>query len=302
MNLKKLVIMAAVLCPLLTPSSDSHSAGPMPVSKQQAGKAMDHEARSQTEHEISEQRKKIIAEAVSALSETKAALHAIEQNKTSEAIAALERASGKLNLVLARDPHLALAPIDVEVAVSEVDAPIDAIKAARKQAEEYLEDGDVQKARAVLQGLASEIVILVLHLPLETYPAAISTVAPLLDQGKKDQAKAALEAALNSLVAIDHVVPLPVLRAETKLSEAEKLAQKEGRSEEETKSLTRLLSEAREQLKLAEILGYGNKKEYQQFYTEINDIEGKSHAGKSSKDFFDRMKSHLSNFKRTLFG
>jgi hypothetical protein len=98
-------------------------------------------------------------------------------------------------------------------------------------------------------------------IPLQTYPDAIKAVAPLIDRGKIDDAKAAIEAALNTLVVIDHITPLPLVRADVKVVEAEALAQKEGRSEEDNKNPVKSLNEAREQLKLAEALGYGNKKD-----------------------------------------
>jgi hypothetical protein len=186
-------------------------------------------------------------------------LRALDEKKTEEAMAALERASGKLDIVLARDPRLALAPIDVGVTTYDVYATLDAIKKAKEQAEDYLEDGEVQKARVLIRDLASEIIISVVSIPLQTYPDAIKAVAPLIDRGKVDDAKVAIEAALNTLVVVHHIIPLPLVGAEVKVAEAEALAQKEGRSEEDNKNLAKLLNEAREQLKVAEALGYGKE-------------------------------------------
>jgi hypothetical protein len=152
-----------------------------------ASKAMTGEVKGQADREISQQRKKILDEAVSAIQETKKALKALEDKKSAEALKALERATGKLNILLARDPHLALAPIDVTVATYDVYATTDEIKAVRKQAEDYLENGEVQKARQLIRGLGSEIVISVANLPLQTYPAAIAAVTPLIDQGKTEE-------------------------------------------------------------------------------------------------------------------
>jgi hypothetical protein len=63
-----------------------------------------------------------------------------------------------------------------------------------------------------------------------------------------------------------------------------------------------LLNEAREQLKLAEALGYGNKKDYKKFYAEIEEIEGKTEGGKSGKGLFAKVKEHLSDLRRSIFG
>jgi hypothetical protein len=288
--------MPALICQA---APDKTSSEPQ---RKQETMVMEGDARSQADTEISEQRKKIVDEAVAALIETKNALRALDQKKTQDALAALERASGKLNIVLSRDPKLALAPVDVEVRVYDIYTTVDAIKKARKQAEDFLESGEVQKARLLIRDLASEMIISVVGLPLRTYPAAISAVAPLIDQNKIEEAKTALQAAINTLVITDHVIPLPLLLTDVTLAKAEMLAQKTERSESDTQMLTKLLNDAREELKFAEALGYGNKKDYRAFYAEIDDIESKTKSGKSGKGFFAQVKQHLSDFRRTILG
>ena len=83
---------------------------------------------------------------------------------------------------------------------------------------------------------------------------------PLIDAGKIDEAKARLQAALNTLVVTtDDVIPLPKLRAEHLLKQAQELAEKKDRGKEENDKLTKHLQSAREQLQMAELLGYGKK-------------------------------------------
>ena len=76
-------------------------------------------------------RGQLVQEAVAALRETQNALTAIDQNKTGDAIAALERATGKLEIVLARTPDLALAPVDVSVTTQDVLGTIQGVEDAR---------------------------------------------------------------------------------------------------------------------------------------------------------------------------
>jgi hypothetical protein len=269
--------------------------------KQGEKKAIEKGVKAQADHEISQQRKKIVDEALSAIQDTKKALKALEDKKSEEALKALERATGKLNIILARDPKLALAPIDVTVTTHDLYATVDQIKRVRKQAEVHLEDGEVQKARHLIRGLGSEVVISIANIPLQTYPAAIIAVTPLIDQGKIDEAKEALQTALNTVVMTEHIVPLSLLRAEEKLTKAEELAQKDGRSEEDNKTLSKLIDEAREQLKLAELLGYGTKKDYKKFYAEIEQIEDKTKGGKAAKGIFDPVREYLVDLKRVIF-
>jgi hypothetical protein len=56
-------------------------------------------------------------EAISAIEETNKAVKAIAANKTDEALAALERATGKINILLARNPTTALIPVSLQVEV-----------------------------------------------------------------------------------------------------------------------------------------------------------------------------------------
>jgi hypothetical protein len=74
----------------------------------------------QTQNQTEEKRKTLIANATSAIQETQAALKHLDGGKTEEAVAALERATGKLDIILARDPKLELAPAGVGVVTYDV--------------------------------------------------------------------------------------------------------------------------------------------------------------------------------------
>jgi hypothetical protein len=51
-------------------------------------------------------REKILTEAKATLDETENAIKALNEDKSNDALAALEKATGKLELILARDPEL----------------------------------------------------------------------------------------------------------------------------------------------------------------------------------------------------
>lgn len=251
------------------------------------------------EGKAAEKRKQTMDEAVTALAETKNALAALDENDTAKALEALAQGTGKLELILARQPELAFAPVDVQTMVHDVFAGTDTIEDLLDDAEHALKHGEVQKARHLLSGMASEIVIKTTSLPLATYPKALSAVAPLIDEGKIDEAKRALQAVLGTLVVSSRVViPLPVERARALLKEAESLAEKSGRSTEEEKRLGAMLDDAREQLEMAELLGYGRKKsDFQAIYDQIKAVKEKAKSGKSGKGFFDEVTASF----RSLF-
>ena len=210
--------------------------------------------------------------------------------KASDAIAALERATGKLDIVLAADPDLALAPVDVRAIVHDVIAAPDAVTALRQRAEAALDDGRLQDARHMIADLASEHVISVTSIPLATYPAAIKQAAALIHADKPAEAAAALETALSTLVVEDTIIPLPLVRAEALLDSARPLAEKPPRTAGENDRLRRLLDAARVQIELAQALGYATKDDLEALSDELKTIRRKTEGQGFATGLFDRIK------------
>jgi len=265
-----------------------------PQAQSPATRSVQAEVDNKVKDKAAAKRKQVLADAGAAIDETQKALQALEKKDTATALKALEAATGKLELILAREPELALAPVDVNVMTHDLLASIDTVKTIIHDAEDYLEDGEVQKARPLLASLVSEIVIETTSIPLATYPDAIKDVTPLIDAGKIDEARAGLQAALNTLVVTDEVIPLPILRADRLLDSAETLAENEERSVEDNKTLADQLTAVRGQLKLAEALGYGTKESFAPMYEQLDRIEDKTAGGKGGKGWFEKIKAQLS--------
>lgn len=249
---------------------------------------------------INQKRKKIIKEAVNAIEETKKALTALEHDKKQEALNALERAVGEIEVVLAREPNLASVAIDTRVSIYDLYASLEDIKRAKKQAEDFLEDNEIQNARRVLRDLASEVVLSVTSIPLATYPQAIKDVVPLIDAGKVKEAKTALQIALNSLIVTDYIIPLPFIRAEENLIAAESLAEKKDRTEKDNTSLTLLLENTRFQLNMAKALGYGDKEKYEILHGQLSEIVTKTEGNKYGSGYFNEIRKFLSELVSPL--
>jgi hypothetical protein len=96
------------------------------------------------------------------------------------------------------------------------------------------------------------------------------------------------------VITTDEVIPLPKLRADQLLKRAQDLSEKKDRSSKENDDLPNHLKEARNQLKVAELLGYGDKKAYKPMYGQLDEIEKKSASGISGTGWFDRTKKQLS--------
>ena len=56
------------------------------------------------------------------------------------------------------------------------------------------------------------------------------------------------------------------------LKEAQSLAEKKDRSKEENDKIAKYVQSSREQLEMAELLGYGNRKDYKPMYEQLDEI------------------------------
>ena len=110
-------------------------------------------------------------DAVTAIEETRNAIKAIDQNNIDQAISALERANGKINILVARNPATALPPVAVEVEVIDA-APTDKteIRKIARAAERAVSDRDYPQARVLLANLTSELRVRTTNLPLGAIP------------------------------------------------------------------------------------------------------------------------------------
>jgi hypothetical protein len=258
---------------------------------------VDPAVQSELERMEAEKRATLLTDAESAIQETRNALAALDKGDKQAALAALERATGKLDLVVARDPAMALAPVSVSTTMLDLYATPDTVKAVVTAARDNLIIGQVQQARRLVQDLASEADIHVAEIPLATYPPAIRAITPLVDAGRIEEAKAALYAALNTLVIETYVVPLPKIRAEAMLAVADTLAARSDRKDVDKAKLNGLINGARRELQLAEVLGYGTKDSYKPLYAQLDEIQKKTDSGQSGRGIFDKFRHSLKSFK-----
>ncbi len=261
-------------------------------------KSVQNKVELKAKDSLKSKQKEMLKEALESLKDTHIALKALDENKTKKAEDLLAKVTGKLDLLMAKDPAMTLLPVAVSEKKLDVIVDKETIKSILFDANKALKAGRVQEARYLLKDLASEIVISTTSIPLATYPEAIKSIAPLIDAGKIDEAKATLEATLNSLVVSQQVIALPILRASLMLKQAEKLAEKKKRHKEESQELTLLLKEAKYQLEMAELLGYGTQKEYQPIYDEIAKIKEKSSDNKGGKGWFTKLKEKMKHLAK----
>ena len=248
----------------------------------------------QTQEQTEEKRKTLMADATAALAETHKALALLDAGKKKEALAALERASGKLDIILARDSSMKLAPTGVSVLTTDLQGGPAAAKKLRQQAQDLLDEGRIQEARLLLRNLASETVISVANLPLATYPAAIKDAVAAIDANKIEGAKTILQSALDTQVLTQTTIPLPVVYAQESLHEAETLSEKKDRTPDDNAHLKAALDKAREHLEFAQILGYGTQKDFDKMYQQLAEVQEKTSDSKFGTGLYAKLKASIS--------
>lgn len=285
----KKVLLGSVAClALLGASACSETASDVEQQSTAAESSVDEASAGSSGADLAEIGQ-LVEEAVSALEETQNAIAAIDEGDNQKALDALSRATGKLEIILAREPDLALAPVGTSVVEHDVLATPEAVKELRDRIEDLIDDGRLQEARRLMDGLASELVVSTSNLPLATYPDAIKRAAALLDEQKPQEAKMVLLNALSTVVVTDTIIPLPIVRAETQVEAAKVLAAKENRTAEDNEAIAAALANAREQIELARVLGYATKKDLKDLREAIDEIEEQTKDGNAATKFFDRI-------------
>lgn len=249
---------------------------------------------------IEERLEKIERKAQDAIQGTRAALAALQKKDSKKAMSLLEDVSGKLDILLDKYPSLELLPAEVSADIYDFDGNSEQVSKMIDNADDLLDDDHVQDARHILDELVSEIRISTVSIPLGTFPVAIKEAVRLVDQGKTDAAADALFDVLNMLVKTTKIIPLPALRAETLLTAASELEHKSDLTKEASrKEIIKMTDDAKEKLKLAEILGYGSKEDYQPLYDSIDEIKDAIHS-ETSAATWNKVKKSVSAFKNKI--
>jgi hypothetical protein len=271
---------------------------PATSSRAQVQAQSQNEVARQRDEAEQQARQRIDPEAAEAVEETRRALQLIADGNADEALRAIERATGRIDVLTARNPQAALLPVRVKVKVIDT-APlqVDAIRDLAAHVEAAVLVSDFPLARVLLGSLISEIRIRTFHLPLATYPVALREAAKLLDQHRNDEAAAWLQAALNTLVAIDRVIPLPLVLARLAINTADSM-----RTQDREMSLA-LLDVARIELDRAMELGYmGKDQEYKQLNRAIRDLEKQLRNNENTTTAFAQLKDRLAAFVQRITG
>jgi hypothetical protein len=264
------------------------------LQRRQANQRMRPEVEAPRNQAQQEAEKGLDREAIAAVQQTERALIAISENRVDEALAALEQATGKVNILLSRNPEAALIPVSAQVNVIDT-APEDLadIAVIRDAAEIAVDINDLPGARTLLDSLRSEIRVRIYHLPLGTYPTALREAARLLAQNNTVEAGTVLLIALNTLALVDQVTPLPLLLAREAVNAAH------ARVQTDKESARTLLEAASHELERGMELGYvAEDPDYLELNNEIRNLRKQLKNNEDTSSPFARLKEKLESLTR----
>jgi len=235
----------------------------------------------------------LVKEAINAIRYTQDALIYINSNKLAKAKESIKKAIGDLSDVLNRPNAPYLLPIDINIEAYEFKGDINTVSKTISEAKLLIIENKLPQAREILNTLRDEIVIKTTNLPLATYPAALNLALKYINEGKIKEAKDVLVMALSTLVEVDTIIPIPLIRAQALVQEASKIV-KTNRTE-----AIKILEEAKYQLKLAEMLGYTSKSSttYKELRKEIETLEKEIKAHHKTASLFEKLIQKLKEFK-----
>ncbi len=235
----------------------------------------------------------VVQEGVDALVLTHKVLDDLDKKNQDAAIKDIEKAIGKLEVILAGKQVPAMLPIDSSIMAVEFTGNLQSIEKTTKRVIKLLNDSHVQAARRLLDTLQSEIDVVTINLPLVSYPQALKLAAKYLHEKKPEDAKDVLEMALGTLVRNEVIIPIPLLKAEALVGEAKKIAAKD------KKQALKHLESATNELKIAEALGYTSSSDttYKNLDDSIKSIEKEIKGKNKAEKLFDDLKAKLREFK-----
>ena len=240
-----------------------------------------------------QQNNQLITEAIDAIRNTQDALIYLNGKEAKKAKESLKKAIADLSDVLNRPNPPYLLPVDLNIEAYQFAGNIDTIKKAVYEAKILVEENKLPEAREILNNLRDEIVIKTTNLPLATYPAALNLAIKYINEGKIKNAKDVLNMALSTLVQINTIIPIPLIKAQALITQASKIVKKD------SKQALKYLNEAKHQLILAEALGYTSKSAttYKMLKKSIEHIENEIKSHHKTGGLFEKLIEKIKEFK-----
>ena len=240
---------------------------------------------------------KLVSEAIDSLKYAQDAYVALNKKDAKKATEDIEKAIGKLEVILAAKDAPQFLPINNRIKVQEFIGTSKDVEIAVDHVKDLLDEGKVQQARALMLPLVSQIDVTVISLPLASYPDALKLAAKYIHDEKLDKAKEVLYIALSTFTEVTEIIPIPLFESADLIAAASRVAK-----EDKEKALN-YLNAASDALDVAEKLGYVSKSttSYKVLHEEIKKVQKEIKGKNEAEKLFDALTEKLKDFKDKVF-
>ncbi len=240
---------------------------------------------------------KLVSEAIESLKYAQDAYLALNKKDAKTATEDIEKAIGKLEVILASKDAPKLLPINNMIKVQEFIGTSKDVEIAVDHVKDLLNEGKVQQARALILPLVSQIEITVTSLPLVSYPDALKLAAKYVHDEKLDKAKEVLQIALSTFTEVTEIVPIPLFESADLIAAASRVAK------EDKEQALKYLNAASDALDVAEKLGYVSKStiSYKVLHEEIEKVQKEIKGKNKAEKLFASLVDKLKDFKDKVF-
>jgi hypothetical protein len=258
--------------------------------KSEAEKLIESSGKRSVEKQREKEAEKVIKEAIDAYIAGQNILFMLQHNQLDKAKAELSKLEKKME-VLQKEYKGKLDKLPIATVIYEIDGVSD-IKTAKKlaeQAKKAIQENDFVKARALLEALRNEIVIETQYLPIDIYKKAVELSLQFLNKGNKEKAIESLNLAINSIEVETTIIPRPIAEASILVDDASKIYKKD------MDTALKLLEQAKEDIKLAKVLGYiKSENDVKPLVAQIDTLETAIKAKKvETKGLFKELKKSI---------
>jgi hypothetical protein len=290
--MKKLLLSAITASLLL---------GTAGIAKEQAAKdatvkEVNKIAVSNAKEDAKNNQTKLVQEAIESLKYAQSAVINLEHKDAKKATEDLEKAIGKLEVIMAAENAPKLLPIKNVIRVQEFVGTAADVDKTVKVVKNLLDDGKVQEARALMIPLVSEIDITTVSLPLASYPDALKLAAKYVHDNQLEKAKEVLYIALSTFTEVTDVVPIPLLESADLIAAASRVAK------EDKERALKYLDAASDALDVAEKLGYVSESTttYKMLHEKIEEVKKEIKGKNKAEKLFESLAAKLKEFKSKI--
>lgn len=211
---------------------------------------------------LQEKRRAVVSAAATAVETCGMAYKALDDGDLDAAKGLIETARQQLTQLKSSKPDIAAIPIDAQGKLIHLSTDVRRLKVLQNKIKQLVANNNYQAARPLIDMMSDEMRVRIMLLPITPFKAEIESVSELIRSGYISRAKAHLHDAMDRLLVKDEMVPIPILRAEELVAEASNLNTPTVPSHVPYAETRRMIADARAQLKIAEMMGYGERKDY----------------------------------------